>query len=57
MMTSRLWAVVAISTFTTTTLAGVILVNSSLVGAQNGDNQENEYESKIQRGFSIAPVH
>jgi hypothetical protein len=34
----------------------MMLVNSSLVRAQNGDNQGNEYESKIQLGFAIAPV-
>jgi hypothetical protein len=56
MMKSRLWAVVAISTFAAITLAGMMLINSSLVRAQNSDSQGNEDESKIQQGFAIAPV-
>jgi mono/diheme cytochrome c family protein len=57
MMKSRLWAgpVAAISTFAAITLAGMMSVNSSLVRAQNGDNQGNE-SVKIQLGFAIAPV-
>jgi hypothetical protein len=54
MMKNRLWAVVAVSTFTAITLAGMMLVNSSLVRAQNGDTQGTE--SKIRLGFAIAPV-
>jgi hypothetical protein len=49
MMKSRLWAVIAISTFTTITLAGVMLVNSSLVRAQNGDNQGTSMNPRFSR--------
>jgi hypothetical protein len=57
MMKSRLWAgpVTAISTFAAITLAGMMSVNSSLVHAQDGNNQGND-SVKIQLGFAIAPV-
>jgi mono/diheme cytochrome c family protein len=57
MMKRRLWvgSVAAISTFAAITLAGMMSVNSSLVRAQNADNQGNE-SVKIQLGFAIAPV-
>ena len=46
----------AISTFVAIALAGMMLVGSPQVRAQNDNNQGNEDESKIQQGFAIAPV-
>src|SRR5215475_8490465 len=58
MKKGRHWAgpIAVISTFAAITLVGMMSVNSSLVRAQNGDNQGNEDESKIQLGLAIAPV-
>src|SRR6516165_10752346 len=47
---------VAISTFAVIALAGMMLVSSSQVRAQNNNNQGNDDESKIQQGFASAPV-
>jgi hypothetical protein len=46
----------AISTFAAIALAGIMLVGSPQVRAQNDANQGNADESKIQQGFAIAPV-
>jgi hypothetical protein len=46
----------AISTFAAIALAGIMVLSSSPVRAQNDNNQANEDESEIQQGFAIAPV-
>jgi hypothetical protein len=52
----RAGPVVAISTLTAITLAGMMLVSSPQVRAQNDNTRGSDSEFEIQQGFAIAPV-